>query len=278
MVHGGSTAALPAVNIGSLVAPVTIEDNTITGAGTGLLGIGTNGIEVTIGHGCTGYFTIGESGHGNTITNVAGDGIACSLFGTGTEKCSIAYNTIDANNTAGSPGINTGADSATANTNTPTLYLDIHNNNVQHTQGNGILSTIRSTDGTGIFKIENNSVTNLTAPGNQYAIRVDSGNGTESAGATVCLKIDGNTAVGTSNASHTITNPGIGLRQNHASGPVATFRIDGLTPNPSNDAQMEAYVGNAGQNPGSANGTFGATGVASISGGATFQASTCTIP
>ena len=39
------------------------------------------------------------------VTNVAGDGIACSLFGNGTEKCIIANNTINAHNTAGSPGL-----------------------------------------------------------------------------------------------------------------------------------------------------------------------------
>ena len=279
VVHGGSTANLPAVHIGSSGSPILIEDNTITGAGTGLAGIGTNGIELTIGHNSTGYFTVGASGHPNTITNVAGDGVACSLFGTGTEKCTIAYNTINAHNTAGSPGINTGADSATSNTNAGTLYLDIHDNTISNTTGNGILATVRNVDSTGIFHIENNNVSAPTTTANAiYGIRVDAGNGGESAGATVCLKIDGNITAGNTNGSATITAPGIGLRQNHATGPVATFNIDGLTPNPSNDAQMEAYVGNAGQNPGSANGSFGATGVASISGGATFHAGTCTIP
>jgi len=75
-----------------------------------------------------------------------------------------------------------------------------------------------------------------------------------------------------------LTAPGIGLRQNHLSGGTGTFQIDGLSPSPADDAQMEAYVGNTGQNPGSANGTFGATGVASISSGATFTAGSCTIP
>ncbi|MGX9053219.1 beta strand repeat-containing protein [Mesorhizobium sp. 14Argb] len=267
MVHGGSTAALPAVNIGSSGNHFKIDGNVITGFGTGLAGIGTNGIEVTIGHLSSGYFTIGETGHGNTITNVAGNGIAASLFGTGTASYDIGYNTIDANNTAGSAGINTGADSATSNTDTPTLYLNIHNNNVQHTQGAGILSTIRSVDGTGYFKIQNNSVTNLTAPGLQYGIRVDSGNGSEATGAHVILQIDGNTAVGHSNAGGTITDPGIGIRQQHT-GVISTLQIVGLAPSPANDAQMEAYV--SGQNPGSAAGTFGTGGTASISSGATY--------
>ena len=156
------------------------------------------------------------------------------------------------------------------------LYLDIHNNNISNTTGNGILSTIRSADGTGIFHIENNTVVKPTGT-SEEGIRVDSGNGGEATGATVCLKIDGNTTEGSSNTSGTIKFPGIGLRQQHVA-PVAIFRIDGLSPDPSNDAQMEAYVGNAGQNPGSVNGTFGATGSASISGGATFTAATCTIP
>ena len=54
-----------------------IQDNTITGAGTGSSGLGTNGIAVTAGESTTAYFTIGQSGHPNTITNVRGDGIDC---------------------------------------------------------------------------------------------------------------------------------------------------------------------------------------------------------
>ena len=221
---------------------------------------------------------IGQSGHPNTVTDVRGDGIACSLFGQGTEKCSIAFNAINANNTAGSPGINTGADQTTTSgaTGVGTLYLDIHDNNVRNTTGNGILSTVRSVSSTGIFHIENNTVAQpTTASGTVYGIRADSGNGTGSP--TVCLKIDGNTTAGSTNG--TITAPGIGLRQSHSdpAGGIGTFNIDGLTPDPSNDAQLEAYVGNAGQNSGSSNGSFGATGVASISGGATFHRGTCTI-
>ena len=271
-------------NIGSLASPLLIQNNTITGQGPGALGIGTNGIAVTVGHQSDGFFTIGQSGQPNTITNVKGNGIACSKFGndsgsgTNASKCVIAFNVIDANNTANSPGINTGADSATANTNTPLLYLDIHDNTVSNTTGNGILSTIRSVDGTGIFHIENNNVAQPTlVSGTTYGIRVDAGNGTESAGATLCLKISGNTTAGSHNATDTVIAPGIGLRQQHTV-VTSTFQIDGLTPATANDAQMEAYVGNAGQNPGSANGTFGATGVASVSAGATYVAATCTIP
>jgi hypothetical protein len=247
--------------------------------------LGTNGIAVTTGHSTTAYFTIGQAGHPNTITNVGGNGVACSLFGAGTEKCSIMSNVINAHNFAGSPGINTGADQATAaggnNTTAAaqvgTLYLDIQNNNVSNTSGNGILSTVRSVSSNGIYRIANNTVAQPTvASGTVYGIRADSGNGLGSP--NLCLKISGNTTAGSTNGS--ITAPGIGLRQSHVDpqGGIGTFRIDGLTPSPANDAQMQAYVGNAGQNPGSANGTFGATGVASISSGGTFTAATCTIP
>jgi uncharacterized repeat protein (TIGR01451 family) len=280
VVHIGSTAVTAAGSIANLATPLVIQDNVINGFGPGAAGLGTNGVELTVGHQVDGFFTVGGSGHGNTITNVKGDGIACSKFGNnggaGSTKCSISFNTIVANNTANSPGINTGADSGTANTNTPTLYLNIHNNNVSNTTGNGILSTVRSTDGTGVFFIQNNTVAQPTSvSGTIYGIRVDSGNNTEATGATVCLKISGNTTVGSTNGS--LTAPGIGLRQNHAA-VVSSFQIDGLVPASANDAQMEAYVGNAGQNPGSANGTFGATGVNSISGGATYTNSTCIIP
>jgi hypothetical protein len=255
-VLAGNTAAsaAPASTIGSLGSPLLIQDNTISGAGVGAAGLGTNGVAVTVGHQSSGYFTIGASGHPNTITNVKGNGVACSLFGTGTAKCTIAFNVINANNTANSAGINTGADSATAASNTPTLYLDIHNNNVSNTTGNGILSTIRSVDSNGTFFIQNNTVVKPTGT-STYGIRADAGNGTESAGATLCLKINGNTTEGATNMSGTIKFTGIGLRQQHAAGlPVSTFHIDGLSPATSNDAQMEAYV--SGQNPASVAGTW----------------------
>ncbi|HTP11094.1 MAG TPA: PKD domain-containing protein, partial [Anaerolineae bacterium] len=280
VVHVGNTAAGPSGSIASLANPLLIQDNVITGAGAGASGLGTNGVELTVGHQSDGYFTVGGAGHGNTITNVRGNGVACSKFGdngsSGSTKCTISFNTVNAHNTVNSPGINTGADSATSNTNTPTLYLSIHDNNISNTTGNGILSTVRSTNGTGVFSIQNNTIAQpTTSSGTIYGIRVDSGNGAEATGATVCLKISGNTTAGSTNGS--ITAPGIGLRQNHTA-IVSSFQIDGLSPTPANDAQMEAYVGNVGQNPGSANGTFGATGVAAISGGGTYTAGTCIIP
>jgi len=274
-VIGGNTLAGPSVGIATLASPLLIQDNTISGASAGAGGLGTNGIQVTTGHQSSGYFTIGASGHPNTITNVKGNGVACSLFGTGTEKCSIAFNVINANNTAGSPGINTGADQATSSSDAGTLYLDIHNNDVRNTVGNGILATVRNVSSSGIFHIENNTVARpTTSSGTIYGIRVDSGNGTGAA--SVCLKIAGNTTTGSTNG--TTTAPGIGLRVQH-SGTTSTMQIDGLTPSPASDGgQMEAYVGNTGQNPGSANGSFGFNGVSSISGGATYTASTCSIP
>ena len=272
VVHGGSTAANMAVHIGASGAAnhFIIDSNTITGNGPGTLGLGTNGVEVTIGEASSGYFTIGENGKGNTITNVKGNGIAASLFGTGTLSADIGYNTVNANNTVNSPGINTGADSsATGNTGHPTLYLNIHNNHVSNTTGNGILSTIRSVDGTGYFKIENNTVDQPIQGTTAYGIRVDSGNGSESAGATVNLQIDGNTTTGGKNGSGTLQAPGIGLRQNH-SGPTGTFNIVGLSPDPSNDTQMDTYVSaHNTSTPGT--GFTEVNGVASISTGGTFH-------
>jgi hypothetical protein len=257
-----------------------INNNTITGAGPAAAGMGTNGIQVTVGNKSDGFFTIGAPGQGNNITNVKGNGVAFSKFGNngtlGRTKGVIAFNTINANNTVNSAGINTGADNGVANTETPLLHLDIHDNNVSNTTGNGILSTIRSVDGTGIFHIQNNIVAKpTTLSGTIYGIRVDAGNGGEATGATVCLLITGNNTTGSTNASMTITAPGIGIRQNHTA-PVATFRIEGLSPTPASDGQMETYVSS--QNPASAPGTFGTGGTASISAGATFTASTCTIP
>jgi hypothetical protein len=278
-VIGGNSNSGQAVTIASTGSPFIINSNTITGSGPAGAGMGTNGIAVTAGESTSAFFQIGASGAANNITNVRGNGIACSLFGNGTEKCIIQFNVLVTNNTAGSAGINTGADQSVAggSAGVGTLYLDIHNNNVSGNTGNDILSTVRSVSSNGIFHIENNTVAQpTTSSGTIYGIRVDSGNGVGSP--TVCLKINGNTTTGSTNG--VTTAPGIGLRQSHVdpSGGIGTFQIQGLAPSPSNDAQMEAYVGNAGQNPGSANGTFGATGVASISAGGTFTANTCTIP
>ena len=278
-VIGGNSNSGQAVTVASVGSPFIINSNTITGAGLAGAGIGTNGIAVTAGESTTAYFSIGANGAANNITNVRGDGIDCSLFGNGTEKCIIQFNVINANNTAGSSGINTGADQSVASgsAGVGTLYLDIHNNSVTNTTGVGILATVSSVSTTGIYWIQNNTVAApTTVSPSIYGIRVSSGNGVGNP--TVCLKISGNVTAGSTNGA--TTAPGIGLRQSHVDpgGGIGTFNIDGLTPNPSNDAQMEAYVGNTGQNPGSANGSFGATGVASISAGGTFHTSTCSIP
>jgi HYR domain/Bacterial Ig domain len=276
-VIAGNSNAGQTVTLGSSGSPFLLQDNTINGSGPGSAGIGTNGIAVTAGESTTAYFTIGQSGHPNTITNVRGDGIAVSLFGNGSMKATVGFNVINANNTAGSSGINTGADQSVASGSggSGTLDLDIHNNNITNTTGNGILATVSSVSSTGIYWIQNNNVAApTTSSGTIYGIRVSSGNGVGNP--TVCLKVSGNTTAGSTNGS--VTAPGIGLRQSHSDpgGGVGTFNIEGLSPNPSNDAQMEAYVGNAGQNPGSANGTFGTTGVAAISSGGTYHAGTCT--
>ena len=133
---------------------------------------------MTAGQSTTAYFSIGANGAANNITNVRGDGIDCSLFGNGTEKCIIQFNVINANNTAGSSGINTGADQSVASgsAGAGTLYLDIHNNSITNTTGVGILATVSSVSSTGIYWIQNNTVTAPTvASGTVYGIRVSSG-------------------------------------------------------------------------------------------------------
>src|SRR5205085_923322 len=96
-------------------------------------------------------------------------------------------------------------------------------------------------------------------------------------GATVCLTISSNNTTGGKNGSGSITAPGIGLRENHSIGTLATFNINGLSPDPASDGgQMEGYVN--GLNPQSASGTFGVGGTSSIDSGATYHNATCTIP
>src|SRR5205823_4323133 len=94
-----------------------------------------------------------------------------------------------------------------------------------NTTGNGILSTIRSVTGNGVFSITNNIVNQPIQGTTAYGIRVDAGNGTEASGTTLCLIISGNTTTGGKNGSGSIQAPGIGLRQENAS------KISGVYPN-----------------------------------------------
>src|SRR5204862_6880783 len=141
----------------------------------------------------------------------------------------------------------TGADQSVASgsSGNGTIDLDINNNNISNTTGNGIRTAISSVSTIGIFHIQNITVAQpTTSSGTVYGIRVSSGNGVGNP--PVCLKLSGNTTAGSTSGA--VTAPGIGLRQSHSDpgGSVGTFNIEGLSPNPSNDAQMEAYVGNAG--------------------------------
>jgi Domain of unknown function DUF11/HYR domain/Calx-beta domain len=272
---GGSAGA----NIGTLANPIVINGNTING---GANKMGTNGIQITIGNKTDAFFSVGASGAGNNVSNIKGIGISCGKFGedsgsgTNASKCIVAFNVVNANNTANSSGISIGADEGAATNETPTLYADIHNNTVSNTTGNGIIASALSCNATGIFSITSNTVNQPIAGTTAHGIKVLSGNGGEANGATVCLTISGNTTTGGTNASGTIKAPGIGLRENHTAGTLATFNINGLTPNPASDGgQMEGYVN--GQNPGSASGTFGVGGTSSIDAGATYHAGNCVL-
>lgn len=274
---GNSNAGAPSASAGTFGSGtnvIDIKNNDIQGfSSTTYM---ANGIAVAVNKNGQGNFNIDGNGTSvSPIKNIGGNGVSVAAFGSVNVSCVVNNNYMDLFNIANSAGINIGADQATAGvyTETPTLNVTVTNNNVKDCDGNPIIATVKQCSGTGNFKIQNNNLaTPINGPnppynpGATYGIRVESGANT-GGNSTVNLNISGNTASGGTTAGGT-TVPGIGLRQEHAAGSgTNTLAINGLSPSPSNDAQMVSYVSSL--NPNSVVGTNGSK-VDSISSGATY--------
>jgi Bacterial Ig domain len=259
---------------------IAINSNTITGQ-SAAVGLGTQGITVTLNGRGTGFF----SANSNSITNVLGNGIQPSAFGLTTLNMFVIGNTINAHNKFASQGIGAGTGNTFANTDTPTLNIKIGDgtvsgvNNISNTDGNGILIVARSATGHVNARVLKNTVAApIDSPpsGTSYGIRLDAGNAASgSAGDTVCLDISGNTTAGDNDGAGTIAS-GIGLRRNKlnnpAGAPAGIFGIVGMAA--TTTPGVENYVN--GLNPGSASGSFGVGGTTLIS--ATDGFSNCSEP
>jgi hypothetical protein len=167
----------------------------------------------------------------NPITNVAGIGIALSVFGPMSITGNIANNVVVANNTFGSQGILAGIDNHFGLTDAGTMTVTITGNTVSGTDGNGIYALARNSASTLRAKIQNNTV---SAPlgGVRPGIRVDSGSA--SGNTTVCLNMSGNTSAGSGGSQ------GLGLRKQGTVSTTNTFGVNGMAATSS--PGVEAFV------------------------------------
>ena len=241
---------------------ISVTGNTITGGGTPLP---NNTILAVLDGKGTGHFDISN----NVLGGSAGNTIDISSQGSANLAVNIANNTIDdtGQNVSGTGGIAAGAGQFQMSNGsfltTPTLTVAVTGNTIQHNFGAGI--RINDADGSPTVNatIKNNTVS--TAPQSfEEGIQIIQGGAVT--GSTVNLDISNNTSKGGTGSG--FTAPGIGLREQN---PGNTFNIVGLTPNPANGPQTEAYVSS--KNPNSTSGSFGTGGTDIInSGTSTFHA------
>jgi hypothetical protein len=230
---GNANVGGPGTTLGtpSTANVIAITGNRVAGQNSANK-LGGNGIIVSLRGSGQGNFDISNNGTVATpITNVAGIGIATSVFGPMTLTVNVNNNVVVANNTFGSQGILAGIDNHFGLTDAGTLNATITNNNVSGTDGNGIYALARNSSATLKAKIQNNIV---AAPlgGVRPGIRVDSGSA--SGNTTVCLNISGNTSAGSGGSQ------GLGLRKQGAVSSTNTFGVNGMAATSS--PGVEAYV------------------------------------
>jgi len=232
---------------------------------------GTHAIIISVSGGNSasrsqGNFNVSNNGTvGDPIGNSLGIALGVGNNGFSTMTATINNNVIVANNTFASGGISGGNGvviGCPTRCETPLLTLTVTNNNISQTDGNGILLVGRGTMGTANFGIRNNTV---AAPlsGVRPGIRVDAGNNSAGSDDAVCLDISGNTTAGSGG------HDGIGLRKQGSVPTMHDFGVEGMLATSS--PAVETFVGNTGQNPGSATGTFGFSGVLLLSAAGGFS-------
>jgi hypothetical protein len=230
---GNANAGGPGTTLGtpSTANVIAITGNRVAGQSTANK-LGGNGILVSLRGSGQGNFDISNNGTvANPITNVAGIGIATSVFGPMTVTTNVNNNVVVANNTFGSQGILAGIDNHFGLTDAGTLTATITNNTVSGTDGNGIYALARNSSATLKVKIQNNTV---AAPlgGVRPGIRIDSGSA--SGNTTVCLNISSNTSAGSGGAQ------GLGLRKQGTAPATNAFGVNGMVATSS--PGVESYV------------------------------------
>ena len=233
LMQANSSIGGPAANLGtagSLTNVISVTGNLISGDATDPMA--TQGVVAVVNRAGQGNFDISGNGTAaDRIRNMAGAGLAVSAFGNVTVTANVNNNFVAPSNLFASNGIAIGLDSVDALTDAPNLTANVNGNTITQTDGNGILTTARNSNGTLRVKIQNN---NVAAPltGVRPGIRVDSGS---AAGDTdLCLNISGNTSAGSGGSQ------GMGLRKQGTDPAVDTFSVNGMAATSS--PGVEAFV------------------------------------
>ena len=234
----GTSSGSPGVIFGTAGTPFTITGNLIAGpAGTNMAAQAINYAVDGVG---TGQVDISNNGTvGQPLANTNGVTLAISAFGNATVNATMLNNYINSNTIInGQPGIAVGVDQHFAISDVPILNIQVSNNVIQNTQGNGILAKATSSQGKLNVNISNN---NVAAPlgGVRPGIRVDCGNNTAGENCSVCADIRTNTSAGSGGTQ------GIGLRKQGTSTAVDIFGIEGMAA--TSTPGIESYV--SGLNP-----------------------------
>ena len=237
-------SAFPVVIGSSSASKLTISGNAISGQSLAN-GLGTNAIAVQLGGYSSGFIDIVNNGTvAVPLKFFKGNGILMGCTGECVLRGVIQNNVMDAAaNIVASPGISVGTDNTFATSDTPAFTLDILNNTVNNSDGNGILATARAATAVALYKIQNN-VIGAPRSGVRPGIRIDAGNAS-SIDDYVCLNISGNTSAGSGGTQ------GIGLRKQGTTTTTNDFAVNGMVATSS--PGVEAYVN--GLNP-AGNGTL----------------------
>jgi hypothetical protein len=135
----------------------------------------------------------------------------------------------------------TNASGPASSASTPNLTLNVTNNTVSGTKGNGLYMLGQKASGFFNLRLFGNSVAAPTNNGSgREGIRVDAGAG-GSVDDAVCLDISGNTSAGSNGAG------GIGLRKQGAVATINDFGLQGIGIVSPTNAQVISFVNS--QNP-----------------------------
>lgn len=244
---GNGNAAGPAGVLGqsgSATNIINITGNRVSGQSVAVP-MNAQAITTSVAGRGQGNFNISDNGTvGEPLGNNRGIGIASSAFGQAVVTSRIHNNVIVSNNAFGAQGIGGGLGLTYSTADAPQMTIDVQNNRISQTDGNGILLVARDTNGTLNARVLNNIV---AAPlsGFREGIRIDSGNAPNGDNDTVCLHIAGNTSAGVG------VPQGIGLRKQGTNPAEFAFRIHGMAATAS--PGVENYVNSL--NP-AANGTI----------------------
>ncbi|MEW5930387.1 MAG: Ig-like domain-containing protein [Gemmatimonadota bacterium] len=217
--------------VGSGTNVVSITSNQVRGTSAAAR-IGTEGLLALLNGRGQANFDVSS----NDVRHTTGRAMAVSSFGQGTMTSTVNGNTIVANNTFASAGLEIGADSTANMASNGTYTATVTGNNVSQSDGVGIWAIARGSSQTLRVKLQNNTV---AAPlsGVRPGLRIDSGSAVGNT--TVCANVSGNTSAGSGG------HQGIGIRKQGTNAAVNTFGVHGMAATSS--PGVETYI--AGLNP-----------------------------